>query len=70
MEYRTALLASHGFASLALDCLTPENTQKTGKMVGIEYFEVNPVSIPKLTNYKYAQWPHKVKKKIAPLIIK
>ncbi|XP_037623888.1 peroxisomal succinyl-coenzyme A thioesterase-like isoform X1 [Sebastes umbrosus] len=39
VEYRSALLASHGFASLALDYLTPKVTMETGKMVDNEYFE-------------------------------
>ncbi|XP_070828604.1 peroxisomal succinyl-coenzyme A thioesterase-like [Chaetodon trifascialis] len=39
MEYRAALLASHGFASLALDYLTPKITIETGKMVDNSYFE-------------------------------
>ncbi|XP_042338572.1 acyl-coenzyme A thioesterase 1-like, partial [Plectropomus leopardus] len=39
MEYRAALLASHGFASLALDFLTPKITMETGKIVDNEYFE-------------------------------
>ncbi|XP_053741935.1 peroxisomal succinyl-coenzyme A thioesterase-like [Synchiropus splendidus] len=39
VEYRSALLASHGFASLALDYLTPKITLETGKMVGNDYFE-------------------------------
>lgn len=41
VEYRAALLASHGFAALALDYLTPKVTMGTGKMVGNDYFEVN-----------------------------
>ncbi|KAJ4938457.1 hypothetical protein JOQ06_003076 [Pogonophryne albipinna] len=36
VEYRAALLASHGIASLALDYFTPK---KTGKMVDNDYFE-------------------------------
>ncbi|KAM8892687.1 peroxisomal succinyl-coenzyme A thioesterase-like isoform 1-T2 [Spinachia spinachia] len=39
VEYRAALLASHGFASLALDYLTPQITKETGKMVDNHYFE-------------------------------
>uniref|UniRef100_A0A3B4Y3S2 Acyl-coenzyme A thioesterase 4-like n=1 Tax=Seriola lalandi dorsalis TaxID=1841481 RepID=A0A3B4Y3S2_SERLL len=39
VEYRSALLASHGMASLALDYLTSKITMETGKMVGNEYFE-------------------------------
>lgn len=39
VEYRAALLASHGIASLALDYLTAKITMETGKMVGNEYFE-------------------------------
>lgn len=45
VEYRSALLASHGFASLALDYLTPKITMETGKMVDNTYFEVNPTNI-------------------------
>uniref|UniRef100_A0A3Q1JAW7 Acyl-CoA thioesterase 19 n=1 Tax=Anabas testudineus TaxID=64144 RepID=A0A3Q1JAW7_ANATE len=40
VEYRSALLASHGFASLALDYLTPKITLETGKMVDNQYFEM------------------------------
>lgn len=40
VESRAALLASHGFASMALDYLTPKITLETGKMVGNDYFEV------------------------------
>lgn len=40
MENRAALLASNGFACLALDYLTPRITLETGKMVGDDYFEV------------------------------
>uniref|UniRef100_A0A3B3CIG0 Acyl-CoA thioesterase 19 n=1 Tax=Oryzias melastigma TaxID=30732 RepID=A0A3B3CIG0_ORYME len=39
VEYRSALLASHGIASLALDYLTNEFTTQTGKMVDNQYFE-------------------------------
>ncbi|XP_041795556.1 acyl-coenzyme A thioesterase 5-like [Chelmon rostratus] len=39
IEYRTALLASHGIASLALDYLTPKITMETGKLVDEQYFE-------------------------------
>lgn len=39
VENRAALLASHGFASMALDYLTPKITLETGKMVGNDYFE-------------------------------
>ncbi|XP_041795833.1 peroxisomal succinyl-coenzyme A thioesterase-like [Chelmon rostratus] len=39
VEYRAALLASHGFASLALDYITPKITIETGKMVDNDYFE-------------------------------
>ncbi|XP_076588528.1 peroxisomal succinyl-coenzyme A thioesterase-like [Chaetodon auriga] len=39
VEYRAALLASHGIASLALDYLTPKITMETGKMVTNDYFE-------------------------------
>ncbi|KAK2842791.1 hypothetical protein Q5P01_012991 [Channa striata] len=39
VEYRAALLASRGFASLALDYLTLKTLQKTGKMESLEYFE-------------------------------
>lgn len=46
MEYRAALLASHGFAALALDYLTPQITRETGKMVDNDYFEVDPIYNP------------------------
>lgn len=39
VEYRAALLASHGIGSLALDYLTCKFTLETGKMVENEYFE-------------------------------
>ncbi|KAM7397318.1 hypothetical protein PAMP_020302 [Pampus punctatissimus] len=39
VEYRAALLASHGFASMALDYLTPKISLETGKMVDNQYFE-------------------------------
>nr|XP_057943706.1 peroxisomal succinyl-coenzyme A thioesterase-like [Doryrhamphus excisus] len=39
VEYRAALLASNGFAALALDYLTPKITQETGKMVDDSYIE-------------------------------
>lgn len=45
VEYRAALLASHGFASMALDYLTPKVTMETGKMVGNDYLEVNQKSL-------------------------
>lgn len=41
VEYRSALLASHGFASLALNYLSLKITKETGKMVDKQYFEVN-----------------------------
>ncbi|XP_029008264.2 acyl-coenzyme A thioesterase 1-like [Betta splendens] len=41
VEYRAALLASRGFASLDLDYLTPKITLGTGDRVDTEYFEVN-----------------------------
>ena len=44
VEYRASLLASHGIASLALDYLTPKITMETGKMVELQYFEVNFIS--------------------------
>ncbi|XP_018515552.1 peroxisomal succinyl-coenzyme A thioesterase [Lates calcarifer] len=39
LEYRAALLASHGIASLALDYLTPKISMEAGKLVDNEYFE-------------------------------
>lgn len=45
VEYRAALLASHGFAAIALDYMTPKITMETGKMVGIDYLEVKPMVI-------------------------
>ena len=44
VEYRAALLASHGIASLALDYLTSKITVEKGKMVDNTYFEVNLMS--------------------------
>lgn len=40
VEYRAALLAAHGFASMAIDYMTPKVTMETGKMVGNDYLEV------------------------------
>lgn len=40
VENRAALLASNGFASMALDYMTARITLETGKMVGNDYFEV------------------------------
>ncbi|XP_072290585.1 acyl-coenzyme A thioesterase 1-like isoform X2 [Eucyclogobius newberryi] len=39
VEYRASLLASHGFAALALDYLTNKLTVETGKMMENDYFE-------------------------------
>ncbi|XP_059191444.1 peroxisomal succinyl-coenzyme A thioesterase-like [Centropristis striata] len=39
VEYRAALLASHGIAAMALDYLTPKVVRETGKMVDNTYFE-------------------------------
>ncbi|XP_051916126.1 acyl-coenzyme A thioesterase 1-like isoform X1 [Hippocampus zosterae] len=39
VEYRAALLASHGFAAMALDYMTPKIAVETGKMVDNTYFE-------------------------------
>ncbi|XP_036001507.1 peroxisomal succinyl-coenzyme A thioesterase [Fundulus heteroclitus] len=39
VEYRAALLASHGIAAMALDYLTCKYTMETGKMVEQDYFE-------------------------------
>ncbi|XP_037538425.1 peroxisomal succinyl-coenzyme A thioesterase isoform X2 [Nematolebias whitei] len=39
VEYRAALLASHGIASMALDYLTCKFTMDTGERVGNDYFE-------------------------------
>ncbi len=50
MEYRAALLASHGIASLALDYLTPKVTMETGKMVDFQYIEVNLLSLKDAKN--------------------
>ncbi|XP_063761435.1 peroxisomal succinyl-coenzyme A thioesterase-like isoform X2 [Eleginops maclovinus] len=43
VEYRAALLASHGIASMALDYLTPQITLETGKIVDNDYFELRCV---------------------------
>lgn len=40
VEYRASLLASHGFAALALDYLTSKITVTTGKLVENDYFEM------------------------------
>ncbi|XP_043981596.1 peroxisomal succinyl-coenzyme A thioesterase-like isoform X2 [Gambusia affinis] len=40
VEYRAALLASHGIASMALDYLTCKYTMETGKIVEQDYFEL------------------------------
>ncbi|XP_016516810.1 acyl-coenzyme A thioesterase 4-like isoform X4 [Poecilia formosa] len=40
VEYRAALLASHGIASMALDYLTCKYTMETGKIVEQDYFEM------------------------------
>lgn len=45
MEYRAALLASHGFASMAIDYMTPKITMETGKMVGNDYLEVKQKTV-------------------------
>ncbi|XP_025765052.1 acyl-coenzyme A thioesterase 4 isoform X2 [Oreochromis niloticus] len=39
VEYRAALLASHGFASMAIDYVNSKFTIETGKMVDNQYFE-------------------------------
>uniref|UniRef100_A0A3P8YKA6 Acyl-CoA thioesterase 19 n=1 Tax=Esox lucius TaxID=8010 RepID=A0A3P8YKA6_ESOLU len=39
VEYRSALLASHGFASLALEYMTPRTSGDSTSHVGNEYFE-------------------------------
>ncbi|XP_061898970.1 peroxisomal succinyl-coenzyme A thioesterase-like isoform X1 [Entelurus aequoreus] len=39
VEYRSSLLASHGFASMALNYLSPKASQETGKMVDDSYFQ-------------------------------
>uniref|UniRef100_A0A672FDT3 Acyl-coenzyme A thioesterase 5-like n=1 Tax=Salarias fasciatus TaxID=181472 RepID=A0A672FDT3_SALFA len=46
VEYRAALLASHGIAALTIDYLTPMFTKETGEMVNLQYFE---------TAYKFLQ---------------
>lgn len=40
VEYRSALLASHGYVSLALEYMTPKSTGSTVQHVGNDYFEV------------------------------
>lgn len=52
VEYRAALLASHGIASLALDYLTPKITRETGKMVDLQYIEVKQMSLENAKNPK------------------
>ncbi|KAM3870189.1 peroxisomal succinyl-coenzyme A thioesterase-like [Diretmus argenteus] len=39
MEYRSALLASHGFASLSLEYMSPRTVEGSTTHVGNEYFE-------------------------------
>ncbi|XP_063053093.1 acyl-CoA thioesterase 19 [Engraulis encrasicolus] len=39
VEYRSALLASHGYVSLTLDYMTPKITGDTAQHVGNDYFE-------------------------------
>ncbi|RXM36672.1 Acyl-coenzyme A thioesterase 3 [Acipenser ruthenus] len=39
VEYRSALLASHGYASLALEYLFQKNTSEKSAVVGEQYFE-------------------------------
>ncbi|XP_059191442.1 bile acid-CoA:amino acid N-acyltransferase-like [Centropristis striata] len=39
VEYRSALLASHGFAAMTLAYLSPKVVRETGKMVDDTYFE-------------------------------
>ncbi|KAM4733524.1 peroxisomal succinyl-coenzyme A thioesterase-like isoform 2-T3 [Anableps anableps] len=51
VEYRAALLASHGIATMALDYLTCKYTMETGKIVQQDYFE---------TAYKFLQKHPKV----------
>lgn len=41
MENRAALLASHGYVTMALDYLTPKVTLETGKMRDCDYIEVS-----------------------------
>lgn len=41
MENRAALLASHGYVTMALDYLTPKITIETGKMRDCDYIEVS-----------------------------
>lgn len=59
VEYRASLLASHGFAALALDYLTPEITKTTGKMVENDYFEVAYTFLeqhPQIVGTRIAMW--------------
>ncbi|XP_029951690.1 peroxisomal succinyl-coenzyme A thioesterase-like [Salarias fasciatus] len=46
VEYRAALMASHGLAALTIDYLTADIVKETGKMVNLQYFE---------TAYKFLQ---------------
>lgn len=52
VENRAALLASHGYAVLALDYLTSKITMETGKMVGNDYFEVNQTNSKNETSFR------------------
>ena len=46
MEYRSALLASHGYVSLALDYMTPKTSGNGTQHVGNDYFEVIVSTLP------------------------
>lgn len=59
MEYRASLLASHGFAALALDYLTSQLTKTTGKVVGNDYFEAAYTFLeqhPQILGSRIAMW--------------
>lgn len=59
VEYRASLLASNGFAALALDYLTNELTKTTGKMMENDYFEAAYKFLeqhPQIAGSRIAMW--------------
>ncbi|XP_033823798.1 acyl-coenzyme A thioesterase 5-like [Periophthalmus magnuspinnatus] len=59
VEYRSSLLASHGFAALALDYLTNDLTITTGKMMKNDYFETAYKFLeqhPQIVGSRIAMW--------------
>ncbi|KAJ0069785.1 hypothetical protein NL108_014343 [Boleophthalmus pectinirostris] len=59
MEYRASLLASHGFAALALDYLNNKVTMTTGKRMKNDYFETAYKFLeqhPQIVGSRIAMW--------------